>query len=1051
MKRVEVAIGHPHAGHIFSQSNRADCILSYADISETILLFHQVAKFDYGKRWSKISERRCEFAIKPAKRCPPPLAHAHSRSLFLVEAVQAAQKKTTMATKAVASGSAAGTWTGDKVRSAFVDYFKEKGHQYWPSSSVVPINDPTLLFANAGMNQYKPIFLGTADPSSDLAKLKRACNSQKCIRAGGKHNDLDDVGKDTYHHTMFEMLGNWSFGDYFKEEAIAMAWGLLTEVYGMEKDRLYASYFGGDERLGLGPDLEARDIWHKYLPEDRVLPFGIKDNFWEMGDQGPCGPCSEIHYDRIGGRSVPELVNMDDPDVLEIWNIVFIQYNKESSGELKQLPSKHVDTGAGLERVTSILQDKRSNYATDIFMPIFDAIQKATNFEKPYGDKIGAEDPDNIDMAYRVVADHIRTLCFAIADGARPGNEGREYVLRRVLRRAVRYGRQTLNGPEGFFSSLVDVVVERFGHVYPELVEKKDYIRDVIRDEEDSFSRTLIKGIAQFKKFAEATKGKELSGKDAFVLYDTFGFPPDLTQLMAEEMEMTVDMAGFEVALEEAKEISRASQKKGAAAALKFQAEATAWLSDNGIAYTDDSFKYIEGDMDCTVRAIMTKDGFVDSTKDVAAGEPVGVVLDKTPFYAEAGGQVADTGTIKCGDVSFSVEDVVTAAGFVLHHTTAGATAITVGDSVSACVDYGRRSHIAPNHTFTHILNYALAKVLGDGVEQRGSIVMEDKLRFDFANNGAVSAEDLAKVEAICSDFVSNPRDVYTKNVPLAQAKQIEGLRAVFGEVYPDPVRVVSVGQSVDELINNSGDHSAYAIEFCGGTHLTNTSQAGDFVLVSEEGISKGVRRIVAVTGQEAKAAIEDGNVLKERMEAALALDPKDIGELHTQLKLDIDAAVISATTKAELRDQHKILVDKVLAEMKRQAAAMKAIAVEAALQAADDAATAGKKALVMKVEGVGLDSKALQEAGNAVSKKHAGMPAMFFSEGDEKVMAVAVVPKDVSKTLAAGEWVKGALEALGGKGGGKPVFAQGTGPNKEAIPDAISIAEELAKLKLDS
>lgn len=936
------------------------------------------------------------------------------------------------------------------MRSAFVDYFKEKGHTYWPSSSVVPMNDPTLLFANAGMNQYKPIFLGTADPTSDLAKLKRACNSQKCIRAGGKHNDLDDVGKDTYHHTMFEMLGNWSFGDYFKEEAIAMAWGLLTEVYGMDKDRLYASYFGGDERLGLGPDLEARDIWRKYLPEERVLPFDAKDNFWEMGDQGPCGPCSEIHYDRIGGRCVPELVNMDDPDVLEIWNIVFIQYNKEADGELKQLPSKHVDTGAGLERVTSILQDKRSNYATDIFMPIFDAVQKATKFERPYGDKIGAEDPDNVDMAYRVVADHIRTLCFAIADGARPGNEGREYVLRRVLRRAVRYGRQTLNGPEGFFSSLVDVVVERFGHAYPELVEKKEYIREVIRDEEESFSKTLIKGIAQFKKFAEATKGKELSGKDAFVLYDTFGFPPDLTQLMAEEMGMTVDMAGFEVSLEEAKEISRASQKKGAAAALKFQAEATAWLSSKGIDYTDDSFKYIQGDMECTVRAIMTKDGFVDSTKDVAPGEPLGLVLDKTPFYAEAGGQIADTGAIRCGEVSFNVEDVVSAAGFVLHLTSAADSTVKVGDAISACVDYERRSHIAPNHTFTHVLNYALLKVLGDTVEQRGSIVMEDKLRFDFANNGAVSAEDLAKVEAICGEFISNPRDVFAKEVPLAQAKQIAGLRAVFGEVYPDPVRVVSVGQPVDELINNSGDHGAFAIEFCGGTHLTNTSQAGDFVLVSEEGISKGVRRIVGVTGKEAKDAIEAGEGLKNRMEAALALDPKDIGELHTQLKLEIDAAVISATTKAQLRKQHQILVDKVLAEMKRQSAAMKAIAVEAATKAADDAATAGKKALVMTLEGIGLDSKAMQEAGNAIAKSHPGMPAMFFSEGDDKVMAVAVVPKEVSKTLAAGEWVKGALEALGGKGGGKPIFAQGTGPNKAAIPDAMSIAEEFAKVKLD-
>lgn len=905
-------------------------------------------------------------------------------------------------------------------------------------------------FDCVGMNQYKPIFLGTVDPNSDLSKLKRACNSQKCIRAGGKHNDLDDVGKDTYHHTMFEMLGNWSFGDYFKEEAIGMAWELLTKVYGMPTEQLYASYFGGDEKLGLEPDLEARDIWLKYLPAEKVLPFGVKDNFWEMGEQGPCGPCSEIHFDRIGGRSVPELVNMDDPDVLEIWNIVFIQYNREAGGELKHLPAKHVDTGAGLERVTSILQDKRSNYATDIFSPLFEAIQKATGHPQPYTDKIGDEDVDNKDMAYRVVADHIRTLCFAIADGARPGNEGREYVLRRVLRRAVRYGRQTLNGPEGFFSNLVDVVVEKFGHAYPELVEKKEYIREVIRDEEASFSKTLVRGIEQFKKFADATKGGQISGKDAFVLWDTFGFPPDLTALMAEENGMTVDMPGFEVALEEAKELSRASAKKGGAATLKFEAEATAWLSSHTIAFTDDTYKYLKGDIDSTIQAIMTKDGFVDSTKDVPLGEPIGIVLDKTPFYAEAGGQVADTGAITHDTIGkLEIEDVITAAGYVLHHTKAGETVVSTGDVVKACVDYERRSSIAPNHTFTHILNYALRDVLGDSVEQRGSIVLPDKLRFDFTNNGAVSPKDLAKVEAICCDFVSSPRDVFAQEVPLAQAKEISGLRAVFGEVYPDPVRVVSVGKPVTDLLNGDADNSAFAIEFCGGTHLTNTVEAGQFALVSEEGIAKGVRRIVAVTGKEAKMALEAGDVLKQKMDDALSLPSSEIGNLATQLKLEIDAAVISATTKSELRTDLEKLTKKAIEEQKKQAAANKAKAIEITLAAAEEAAGAGKKTLVMKVDGVGLDSKALQEAGNSIQKKFPEMPVMFFSEGPDKALAYAAVPKSVSSNLAAGEWVKEALGALGGKGGGKPTTAQGMGPKKEAIPDAIELAEQMAAIKL--
>lgn len=589
----------------------------------------------------------------------------------------------------------------------------------------------------AGMNQYKPIFLGTVDPNSDLAKLKRACNTQKCIRAGGKHNDLDDVGKDTYHHTFFEMMGNWSFGDYFKEEAISMAWELLTTVYKLPKDQLYASYFGGDEKLGLPADEESKNIWLNFLPPHRVLPFGAKDNFWEMGEQGPCGPSSEIHFDRIGGREVADLVNMDDPNVIEIWNIVFIQFNRESDGNLKSLPLKHVDTGAGLERVTSILQGKRSNYATDLFTPIFEAIQKATGHPEPYTDRVGKDDVGNKDMAYRVVADHIRTLCFAIADGARPGNEGREYVLRRVLRRGVRYGRQTLGGPEGFFSTLVDSVVDSLGETYPELVKNKETIKSVIRDEESSFSKTLVRGLEQFKKAADGAKDNLISGNDAFVLWDTFGFPPDLTQLMAEEAGMTVDMQGFEAALERAKEISRQGAKKGGAAALKFEAEATAWLSSKNTPYTDDEYKYAEKVIDGTVQAILTKDGFVDNTNDLPEGEQIGIVVDKTPFYAEAGGQVADTGIFNLQDgSSFDITDVVFAAGYVLHHTNVGASPISVGDVVNASVDYERRHRIAPNHTFTHILNYALRKVLGDHVDQRGSIVLPDKLRFDFTNNG---------------------------------------------------------------------------------------------------------------------------------------------------------------------------------------------------------------------------------------------------------------------------------------------------------------------------
>ncbi|KAL4516656.1 hypothetical protein Ndes2437A_g00784 [Nannochloris sp. 'desiccata'] len=919
-------------------------------------------------------------------------------------------------------------WSGANVRKAFIEFFESKNHTMWPSSSVVPVNDPTLLFANAGMNQYKPIFLGTVDPNSDMSKLTRACNSQKCIRAGGKHNDLDDVGKDK-----------------LSSHILRDAWQLVF--------RLYASYFGGDAKLGLPADEEARKIWLRYLPENRVLPFGAKDNFWEMGDQGPCGPCSEIHFDRIGGREVPELVNADDPNVLEIWNLVFVQFNREADGSLKTLPAKHVDTGAGFERVTSVLQGKSSNYATDIFMPIFDAIQKVTGHPEPYTDLLGAEDKGNKDMAYRVVADHIRTLCFAISDGSRPGNEGREYVLRRVLRRGVRFGREVLGGPEGFFSTLVDVVVDTMSPAFPELERNRAKIKEIILEEETAFSRTLIKGLERFHKMAATSSGGKISGPDAFTLWDTFGFPVDLTELMAEESGLSVDMEGFAKAMEDAKELSRAGAKKGGVNGLKFEAEATAWLATNNVPLTDDSAKYTGEVVSTKVAAIMTKNGFVQSTKEASEDGMVGIVLEKTPFYAESGGQVADTGSVKnSAGTGVTVQDTIVAAGYVLHICTiTDGAVVSVGDDVTAAIDMDRRNCIMPNHTFTHVLNFALREVLGDHVDQKGSIVQPERLRFDFTNKGPVSAEELGKVEAICAQFVDSPRDVFTKDVALAQAKEINTLRAVFGEVYPDPVRVVSVGKSVDELIADpkNEDNMAYSVEFCGGTHLTNTAAAGKFALLSEEGIAKGVRRIIAVTGAEAAAAIAAADELEAKIKAAQAKNPAEMSSEATELKIAVDQAAIPAARKALLREQVQILIKAVMEEQKKAGAANKAKAVEAAVEAADKAAEAGQNFLITRVPDVGLDVKALQEAWNAIQKRHPGLAVMFFAEGDGKGLAYAGVPDDLSKKLPAGEWVKAALEVLGGKGGGKPTNAQGMGPKVEAIDDAAKVAADLAALKL--
>ena len=628
---------------------------------------------------------------------------ARARVYVEAEATAAAEKHVREVAAAHARAAKAASWDSAKVRQTFLDFFRSKKHSIVASSPVVPHDDPTLLFANAGMNQFKPLFLGKADPKGPLAGLKRAADTQKCIRAGGKHNDLDDVGKDTYHHTFFEMLGNWSFGDYFKREAILWAWELLTVVYGLPKDRLYATYFRGDEKLGLPADTEARDIWLELMEPHRVLPFGPKENFWEMGETGPCGPCTEIHCDRIGGRDASALVNYDDPTCIEIWNLVFIQFNREADGSLRPLPAKHVDTGMGFERITSILQDKPSNYDTDVFTPIFDAIQAATG-APPYGGKLGPEDVGSRDMAYRVVADHIRTLTFAITDGSQPGNEGREYVLRRILRRAVRYGREVLGAREGFFSRMVPAFVEHMAPHFPELRKEMARVQAIIADEEASFGRTLVKGIERFSRMtAEVPPGAKLSGQQAFELWDTFGFPVDLTQLMAQERGNDVDMGAFQAAMAEAVERSRAARKGTAAAELKVEAEQTAWLAAHGVLPTDDAAKYAQAatPRQAVVKALLAPGGaFVASTAGLAEGAAVGVFLDATSFYAEQGGQTADTGHLLLagGKKVFPVLGATVAAGFVMHAGAASAAApLAVGDVVSTQVDVARRALVAPN------------------------------------------------------------------------------------------------------------------------------------------------------------------------------------------------------------------------------------------------------------------------------------------------------------------------------------------------------------------
>mmetsp|Transcript_34158 Transcript_34158/g.71386 ORF Transcript_34158/g.71386 Transcript_34158/m.71386 type:complete len:993 (-) Transcript_34158:986-3964(-) len=942
-------------------------------------------------------------------------------------------------------------WTTNKVRSTFVDFFKDREHTVQPSSACAPLNDPTLLFTNAGMNQFKPIFLGQVDPNSPLASLKRAANSQKCIRAGGKHNDLEDVGRDTYHHTFFEMLGSWSFGDYFKEEAIDMAWVLLTEVYKLDPDRIYATYFEGDDNVEM--DTEARDFWLKYLPEERVIGCVAADNFWEMGDTGPCGPCSEVHYDRIGNRDASALVNADDPDVIEIWNIVFIQYNRDEKG-LASLPQKHIDTGMGLERLVSILQDKSSNYDTDVFGPIFDKLEELSKVG-PYEGKLGEDDETLKDTAYRAVADHIRTLSFALADGAVPNNEGRGYVLRRILRRATRYGQQILKADPGFFQKLIPVVVETFGDAYPELVENQATITEIIAEEEAAFSTMLDRGIKFFGDLEEEMKAdgkKEVSGEKAFYLYDTLGFPIDLTELMAEEAGLTLDSKGFVNEMEEQKKRSRAARaaaKSGGAPQLELIAEQTAALTDSNVLPTDDSFKYKwDVELPSSVMSIFGPDGFYEDGLPAGEGDFVGLVLDKSSYYAEAGGQEADLGFIRLLDEednlvgSFEVRDVQSYGGFLLHTGIVKEGSFKTGDHVTCRVDYERRRLITPNHSMTHVLNAALREVLGDKVDQRGSLCNDEKLRFDFTNKKALTLKQLQRTEEICQQVVSDSLPVTATTMPLAEAQAIEGVRAVFGEVYPDPVRVVQVGDDC-------------SIEFCGGTHVSNTAEAEAIVLVEETAVAKGIRRITAVTRDAAKEAIEEGRKIEAMVSdlEGLVAETDGLDKKAGATRKDVDAAFISATLKADLRNRIEG-VQKKANEVKKAALAQRVnLVLKGVKEEVETAKEKEIKTLVLNVD-IGADSKASQQVLNAVKKIAPEMAFMGLSEEEQgsggKLLAFALVPEPLVEIgLKADEWVRSTLEVCGGRGGGRPGNAQGQAPECPDVDAVMEASESFAAGKV--
>jgi len=778
--------------------------------------------------------------------------------------------------------------TAQQIRQAFLDFFASKGHTIVPSAPIVVKNDPTLMFTNAGMNQFKDVFLGEA-----AAKAPRVADTQRCLRVSGKHNDLEEVGVDTYHHTMFEMLGNWSFGDYFKKEAIDWSWELLTSVYGLEKDRLYVTYFEGDEKEVLAKDQEAYDFWKQYVAEDHILPGNKKDNFWEMGETGPCGPCSEIHFDgrtdeeraKVSGA---ELVNNDDPNVIEIWNNVFMQFNRLKDGSLHPLPARHVDTGMGFERLVRVLQGKTSNYDTDVFMPLINFISEksgkvynpnATQPEEVKKGKISFNLEWIESVSMRVLADHIRAVSFAIADGQLPSNNKAGYVIRRILRRAVRYSYQYLGFTDPFINTLVPILAEQFKHVFSELETQKDFVQKVILEEEISFLKTLDKGISLFNDYIdnteESTAGaihgtqnsnlKIVPGTFAFQLSDTFGFPLDLTELMAREAGWTVDTKGFDAALEQQKSRSRA---------------ATAIDTGDWILLKEDDNVTFTGYNETETVAHIVK-----YRKVKAKGkEQFQLVLDKTPFYAESGGQVGDTGDLIFPDGEIvKITDTKKENGLIVHFT--DELPESFDDALTAYVDPERRFNINNNHSATHLLHAAMKQVLGSHVNQKGSLVNADYLRFDFSHFSKVTEEELAQIETIVNQkireniFLKEERDV-----PYQQALD-SGVTALFGEKYGDFVRVITFDDS-------------FSKELCGGTHVKATGQIGYFKIISESAVAAGVRRIEAITGAGVEKYINEQSQLVHQLKELLK-NPKDIAksietllEENNRLKKEIEKAV---------------------------------------------------------------------------------------------------------------------------------------------------------------
>ncbi len=948
--------------------------------------------------------------------------------------------------------------TSEQIREEFLSFFRERGHEVVPSDSLVPRGDATLLFTNAGMNQFKDVFLGTGQ-----RPYVRAVNTQKCLRVSGKHNDLEEVGLDTYHHTFFEMLGNWSFGDYFKKEAIGWAWELLVDVWGLQPDRLYATVHEGDEGLGLAPDEEAAGLWNSEtgIPHDHILFGSSKDNFWMMGDTGPCGPCSEIHIDlrpdeeraAIPGR---ELVNADHPLVMELWNLVFIQYNALPDGSLQPLAARHVDTGMGFERLVAVLQGKTSNYDTDLFLPLLSmAAELSPRSEVRSYDDIDVEDEterERCRVAMRVIADHTRAVGFAIADGVSPGNVGRSYVIRRILRRAVRFGYQTLGMREPFMYRLIEPLQKKMGDTFPELRERKNFIERIVRAEEENFLQTLGTGIGFFERivpyvervaglgekadrngelkfimdelksdrqtmellgkaydardqeqlvaaFSSAASKRQVPGQVAFLLHDTYGFPVDLTQLMAREVGLGVDMEAYQQLMQQQKDRARA------ASTFKMEpAEGGEWqvLRDG----EDSVFVgYDELDID-SARIVRMRTIALDDEQ-----ERHEIVLDRTPFYAESGGQVGDVGVIEVGGEIIPVLDTQRQQGRIVHYVDRLPTEPNA--PVRATVDADRRHRIMKHHSATHLLHAALRQVLGTHVQQKGSLVAPDRLRFDFSHFERVSPDELKAIEAVVNDRIqANIPRQEDRDVPIEEALD-RGALALFGEKYGDRVRVITFDPE-------------FSVELCGGTHVSATGELGLFKFVSEGSVAAGVRRVEAVAGWDALELVDrELEELRRAREQFKALQRPLADEIRALL------------------DQNRSL-QKELEEQKQQRLAAQLDTLIGSARQID-----GLRLVTGRIDPTSMDM--LQQLGQTLRDRIGsggiGILGTVDPEGD-KVYMVAGVSDDViqQKGIKAGDLVGRLARMVGGGGGGRPTLATAGGRQPEKLDDALQSAEAVIR-----